>query len=66
MTATYTSRIFETEDGQAVLLPDEIAYPDDTEVTIVRSGDVLTVYPRQSAAYPESRVPGEGRDPSSG
>ncbi len=65
MPATYTSRIIETEDGPAVLLPDEIAYPDDIEVTIVRSGDVLTVYPRISPASKESRLPGERRDPSS-
>ena len=63
MTTTYTSRTFETEDGQAVLLPDEIAYPDDIEVTIIRSGDVLTVYPTIAPAHPYSRLPGEGRDP---
>ncbi|MBV8683988.1 MAG: AbrB/MazE/SpoVT family DNA-binding domain-containing protein, partial [Caulobacteraceae bacterium] len=29
----------------AVRLPKEVAFEPDTEVTIVRSGDVLTIYP---------------------
>ena len=44
--AIFSSKTFMLPDGdQAVLLPDEIAYAGDIEVTITRSGDVLTVRP---------------------
>jgi antitoxin VapB len=36
------------DNSQAVRLPKEIAYGDDVELIIVRSGDVVTIYP---AAY---------------
>jgi len=38
-------RLVQTGDGQAVRLPKEIAFDGDIEVFVVRSGDVVTVYP---------------------
>jgi len=40
-----TSRTFRSGNSQAVRLPKEVALPDGMAVTIVRSGDVLTIYP---------------------
>ncbi|MGI8840336.1 MAG: antitoxin [Caulobacteraceae bacterium] len=36
---------FRSGNSQAVRLPREIAFPDDTVLTLVRSDDVLTIYP---------------------
>ncbi|HEY5106219.1 MAG TPA: AbrB/MazE/SpoVT family DNA-binding domain-containing protein [Caulobacteraceae bacterium] len=44
MTVT-TSRTFRSGNSQAIKLPREVAFPDGTEVTIVRSGEVMTIYP---------------------
>ncbi len=50
VTVTRT-RAFKSGNSQAIRLPREIAYPDDTEFEVVRSGDVTTIYPvRQSVA----------------
>jgi antitoxin VapB len=43
--ATVTSRTFRSGNSQAVRLPKDVAYGDDIDVTIVRSGDVITIYP---------------------
>jgi antitoxin VapB len=43
--AVVTSRTFQSGNSAAVRLPKEVAYDKDVEVTIVRSGDVLTIYP---------------------
>ena len=40
-----TSRTFRSGNSEAVRLPRDVAYGRDVEVTIVRSGDVLTIYP---------------------
>ena len=40
-----TSRTFRSGNSAAVRLPKEVAFDGDIEVTIVRSGDVLTIYP---------------------
>jgi len=40
-----TSRTFRSGNSQAVRLPKEIAFDREMDVTIVRSGDVLTIYP---------------------
>ncbi len=40
-----TSRTFKSGNSAAVRLPRAVAFAPDTEVTIVRSGDVLTIYP---------------------
>ena len=39
------SRTFRSGNSAAVRLPKEVAYEGDVEVTIVRTGDVLTIYP---------------------
>jgi antitoxin VapB len=44
---TVTSRISQSADGEEIRLPDEIAFGRELEVTIVRTGDVLTIYPKQ-------------------
>ena len=45
MMTMMTSRTFRSGNSAAVRLPKEVAYDGDVEVTIVRSGDVLTIYP---------------------
>jgi len=42
---TVTSKTFRSGNSQAVRLPREIAYEDGVELTIVRSGDVVTMRP---------------------
>ena len=42
-----TSKTFKSGNSQAVRLPKEVAFPDDTEVTIERSGDVVTIRPKR-------------------
>jgi antitoxin VapB len=43
--ATVTSKVFRSGNSAALRLPREVAFDSDTEVVIVRSGDILTVYP---------------------
>jgi antitoxin VapB len=46
-----TSRTFRSGNSEALRLPREVAFGTGVELTLVRSGDVLTVYPkRQSIA----------------
>ena len=40
-----TGRVFKSGNSAAVRLPKEVAFAPDTELTIVRSGDVITMYP---------------------
>lgn len=39
------SRTFRSGNSEAVRLPREVAFGADIAVTVVRSGDVLTIYP---------------------
>ena len=39
------SRIFKSGNSEAVRLPKNVAFGREIPVTIVRSGDVLTIYP---------------------
>jgi antitoxin VapB len=41
------SRTFRSGNSEAVRLPKEVAFGRDVEVTVVRSGDVLTIYPKK-------------------
>jgi len=41
------SRIFRSGNSEAVRLPKDVAFGREIEVTIVRSGDVLTIYPKR-------------------
>ncbi|HEY1753239.1 MAG TPA: AbrB/MazE/SpoVT family DNA-binding domain-containing protein [Caulobacteraceae bacterium] len=45
-----TGRIVHRDGDEIVLLPDQVAFDAELEVTIVRSGDVLTIYPKRSSA----------------
>lgn len=44
---TVTSKTFRSGNSQAVRLPREIAFADGVELTITRSGDVLTMRPKR-------------------
>ena len=44
---TVTSRIFRSGNSEAVRLPKDVAFGKEMDVTIVRSGDVLTIYPKR-------------------
>ena len=44
MTVTKT-RTFRSGNSEAVRLPKDVAFRKDVELVIVRSGDVLTLYP---------------------
>jgi antitoxin VapB len=44
---TVTSRTFRSGNSEAVRLPKEVAFGVDIEVTVVRSGDVITIYPKR-------------------
>ena len=67
------SRTFRSGNSEAVRLPRDVAYGQEMEVTIVRSGDVLTIYPtrpsigetvRRLAALPRpDRVEVRDEDP---
>jgi antitoxin VapB len=42
---SFPSRTFKSGNSEAVRLPKGVAYGAEIEVTIIRSGDVLTIYP---------------------
>jgi antitoxin VapB len=44
---TVTSRTFRSGNSEAVRLPKDVAFGEEIDVTIVRSGDVLTIYPKR-------------------
>lgn len=48
-----TSRTFRSGNSEAVRLPKEVAFGRDVEVTIVRSGDVSTIYPKKLGSMKE-------------
>lgn len=39
------SRTFRSGNSEALRLPKDVAYGDDVDLVIVRSGDVMTIYP---------------------
>ena len=39
------SRTFRSGNSEALRLPKDVAFGSDVELVIVRSGDVLTIYP---------------------
>jgi antitoxin VapB len=43
--ASFASRTFKSGNSEAVRLPKGVAYGAEIEVTIIRSGEVLTIYP---------------------
>lgn len=40
-----TSRTFRSGDSEAVCLPHDVAFGRELDLTLVRSGDILTIYP---------------------
>ncbi|PTS91182.1 MULTISPECIES: antitoxin [unclassified Caulobacter] len=44
-----TSRTFKSGNSEAVRLPRDVAFGTDVELTMVRSGDVLTIYPARTS-----------------
>ena len=44
-----TSRTFRSGNSEALRLPRDVAFGPGVELTLVRSGEVLTVYPRRAA-----------------
>ncbi|HEY4031669.1 MAG TPA: AbrB/MazE/SpoVT family DNA-binding domain-containing protein [Caulobacteraceae bacterium] len=44
------SRTFKSGNSEAVRLPREVAFGREVELTIVRSGDVLTIFPSRPSA----------------
>jgi antitoxin VapB len=44
---TASSRTFRSGNSEAVRLPKDVAFGEELEVTIVRSGDVLTIFPKR-------------------
>jgi antitoxin VapB len=43
------SRTFRSGNSEAVRLPREVAFGQDVEVTVIRSGDVLTIFPSRGS-----------------
>ena len=43
--AVARSRTFRSGNSQAIRLPKDVAFGEDVELLIVRSGDVMTIYP---------------------
>jgi antitoxin VapB len=43
--AVVLTRTFRSGNSEAVRLPKDVAFGRDVELTVVRSGDVLTIYP---------------------
>lgn len=41
------SRTFRSGNSEAVRLPKDVAFGRDIELTVIRSGDVLTIFPKQ-------------------
>jgi len=39
------TRTFRSGNSEAIRLPKEVAYGEDVELVLVRSGDVMTIYP---------------------
>lgn len=47
--AVADSRTFRSGNSEAVRLPRNVAFGREVEVTIVRSGDALTIYPARKS-----------------
>jgi antitoxin VapB len=41
------TRAFRSGNGEAIRLPRDVAFGEGVELVIVRSGDVMTIYPAQ-------------------
>jgi antitoxin VapB len=43
------TRTFRSGNSQAVRLPKDVAFGEDVELVIVRSGEVMTIYPARTS-----------------
>jgi antitoxin VapB len=43
------TRTFRSSNSEAVWLPKDVAFGEDVQLVIVRSGDVMTIYPAKSS-----------------
>lgn len=50
---TVTTKTFKSGNSEAVRLPKEVAFGVGVELTIVRSGDVMTITPKKRVTGPE-------------
>lgn len=50
------SKTFKSGNSIAVRLPKDVAFPPDTQVTIERKGDVLTIRPVKDPAAERAKV----------
>lgn len=39
------TRTFRSGNSEAIRLPKDVAFGEDTDLVVVRSGDVMTIYP---------------------
>ena len=46
------TRTFRSGNSEALRLPREVAYGEDVELVIARSGDVITIYPARLTIPP--------------
>lgn len=47
--STAKTRTFRSGNSEAVRLPKDVAFGEDIELIVVRSGDVITMYPAVSS-----------------
>lgn len=47
------SKVFRSGNSEAVRLPKEVAYGEEIEVTITRTGDVITIRPKKKQSVAE-------------
>ena len=43
------TRTFRNGNSEAIRLPRDVAFGEDVELMIVRSGDVMTIYPAETS-----------------
>lgn len=43
------ARTFRSGDSEAIRLPKDVAFGEDVELVIIRSGNVMTIYPASMA-----------------
>ena len=46
---TARTKTFRSGNSEAIRLPRDVAFGEDVELVVVRSGDVMTIYPAESS-----------------
>ncbi len=46
---TARTKTFRSGNSEAIRLPREVAFGENVELVVVRSGDVMTIYPAESS-----------------